>query len=142
METSLELATLASVASARLIDMVATDGWAAVRAAVSSLWRRSHPERAEEELGEARDRLLASQGGGDDQNLRALLVAVWQAKLALLLATEPDLADEVRQLISEELRGSSPVGQVVGSLNQEAHVTDGDAYLAGRDITVTRDGRQ
>ena len=142
METSLELAALASVASARLIDLVATDGWAAVRASVVSLWRRSHPERVEEELGEVRDRLLETQGGDDDPQLRALLVAEWQARLALLLATQPDLADEVRRLISEELRDSGPAGQAVGSLTQEAHVTDGDAYLAGRDQTITRNTPQ
>ena len=50
METSVELAGLASAAAARLIDLLATDGWAAVKSSVLSLWRSAHPERVEEEV--------------------------------------------------------------------------------------------
>ncbi|MFD4137136.1 hypothetical protein [Streptomyces goshikiensis] len=141
MEPSFDVTVLASAAAARLIDLLTTDGWTAARAAVASLWRRGHPELVEAELTEARAELLqaeASDGGGPE--IRTLLVAEWQARIARLLATHPDLIDEMRELVGELLRGTGTAeGQTVGVLHQEAHVTDGDAYLAGRDISITKD---
>ncbi|MFF4625099.1 hypothetical protein [Nonomuraea jabiensis] len=138
MDPSLDMGALASTAAERLIDLLATDGWAAAKAAVMSLWRRGHPERVEAELTEARGELLRAEESDGGLELRALLVTEWQARLARLLATHPDLIDEMRQLVGELLHDNGTAeGQTVGSLHQEAHVTHGNAYQAGRDISVT-----
>ncbi|MFE9093031.1 hypothetical protein [Streptomyces sp. NPDC007264] len=142
METSVELAGLASAAAARLIDLLATDGWAAVKSSVLSLWRSAHPERVEEELVDARGELLQARQTGDGQELQGLLVAEWQARIIRLMATRPDAVDELRALFGEELRApGTPEQQITGSMTLEAHVTGGDAFLAGRDMTVTRGGQ-
>ncbi|WP_069815551.1 hypothetical protein [Streptomyces sp. TP-A0874] len=141
MDPSLDVAALASTAAERLIELLTTDGWAAARAAVVSLWRRGHPERVEAELTEARGELLRAGESDGGPELRALLVSEWQARLARLLATHPDLVDETREMVGGlPHHGGSAAGQTVGSLHQEAHVTDGNAYLAGRDISVTKGG--
>lgn len=142
METSVELAGLASVAAARLIDLLATDGWAAVKSSVLSLWRSAHPERVEEELADARGELLQAQQTGDGQELQGLLVAEWQARIIRLMATRPDAVDELRALLGEEPRAAETrEQQITGSMKLEAHVSGGDAFLAGRDMTVTRGGQ-
>ncbi|MFF9817778.1 hypothetical protein [Streptomyces sp. NPDC014006] len=142
METSVELAGLASAAAARLIDLLATDGWAAVKSSVLSLWRSAHPERVEEELADVRGELLQAQQTGDGQELQGLLVAEWQARIIRLMATRPGAVDELRALVGEELRAAAtPEQQISGSMTLEAHVSGGDAFLAGRDMTVTRGGQ-
>ncbi|MEV0976421.1 hypothetical protein [Streptomyces sp. NPDC049915] len=142
METSVELAGLASAAAARLIDLLATDGWAAVKSSVMSLWRSAHPERVEEELADLRGELLQAQQTGDGQELQGLLVAEWQARIIRLMATRPGAVDELRALVGEELRAAgTPEQQISGSMTLEAHVSGGDAFLAGRDMTVTRGGQ-
>ncbi|MEU5097453.1 hypothetical protein [Streptomyces sp. NPDC020996] len=142
METSVELAGLAAAAAARLIDLLATDGWAAVKSSVLSLWRSAHPERVEEELDDARGELLQAQQTGDGQELQGLLVAEWQARIIRLMATRPDAVDELRALFGGEPRAAgTPEQQITGSMTLEAHVSGGDAFLAGRDMTVTRGGQ-
>jgi len=142
METSVELAGLASAAAARLIDLLTTDGWAAMKSSVLSLWRSAHPERVEEELADARCELLQAQRTGDGQELQGLLVAEWQARIVRLMATRPDAVDELRALLGGELRAAeTPEQQITGSMTLEAHVSGGDAFLAGRDMTVTRGGQ-
>jgi hypothetical protein len=142
METSVELAGLASAAAARLIDLLATDGWAAVKSSVLSLWRSAHPERVEEELADARGELLQARHAGDGQELQGLLVAEWQARIIRLIATRPDVVDELRALLGEELRAAqTPEQRITGSMTLEAHVSGGDAFLAGRDMTITRGGQ-
>ncbi|MFJ8547010.1 hypothetical protein ACIRFH_34575 [Streptomyces sp. NPDC093586] len=142
METSVELAGLASVAAARLIDLLATDGWAAVKSSVLSLWRSAHPERVEEELTDTRGELLQAQQTGEGEELQGLLVAEWQARIIRLMATRPGAVDELRALFGEEPRSAGTTGQqITGSMTLEAHVSGGDAFLAGRDMTVTRGGQ-
>ncbi|MFF9112075.1 hypothetical protein [Streptomyces sp. NPDC014805] len=142
METSVELAGLASAAAARLIDLLATDGWAAVKSSVLSLWRSAHPERVEEELTDARGELLQARQADDRQELQGLLVTEWQARLLRLMATRPDAVDELRALFGTEPRGAAATEQQIsGSMTLEAHVRGGDAFQAGRDMTVTRGGQ-
>jgi hypothetical protein len=65
--------------------------------------------------------------------LEKLLVTEWQARLARLLATQPEVVDELRQLIDAG-------GQrTVGSMTFNTRVTGGgDAYVAARDQTINR----
>ncbi|NEC41887.1 hypothetical protein [Streptomyces sp. SID8016] len=142
METSVELAGLASAAATRLVDLLATDGWAAVKSSVLSLWRTAHPDRVEQELDEARAELIRAERTGDETELHGLLAAEWQARMIRLMTTRPDTADELRALLAGDLRpAGAPEQQVTGSLTLEAHVRGGDAFLAGRDMNVTRGGR-
>ncbi|MFD0021209.1 hypothetical protein [Streptomyces sp. NPDC058382] len=142
METSVELAGLASAAAARLIDLLATDGWGAVKSSVLALWRSAHPERVEDELADARDELLQAQQTGGGEELQGLLVAEWQARIIRLMAVRPDAVDELRALFGEEPRtAGGPEQQITGSMTLEAHVSGGDAFLAGRDMNVTRGGQ-
>lgn len=142
MDIGAELTTLAASGATQVVGAIATDTWPAVKAAVLALWRRTHPERVEAELEEAREELLAARESGRADELQALLVNEWQARLARLLTTHPELVDELRALVASllaaaarERTGTPPAGSVTVT----AHVTDGgDAYLAGRDLTVHR----
>lgn len=141
MGTSVELAELASTAAARLIDLLAADGWDAAKASVLSLWRTAHPERVEEELDDARAELIRAEQAGDAE-LAGLLAAEWQARIIRLLATRPDTVDELRALVAGDLRTPRASEQrITGSLTLEAHVSGGDAFLAGRDMNVSRGGQ-
>lgn len=132
---------LASAAAKRLIDLLATDGWAAIKASVLSLWRNSHPERVEAELAEARGELMQATQAGDSAELQGLLVAEWRARLARLIAARPDVADELRALLLEVSRDAGSTRQQTASMTLEAQVSGGgDAYLAGRDMTITNGG--
>ncbi|MGW6589585.1 hypothetical protein [Streptomyces globisporus] len=142
METSVELAGLATAAAARLIDLLATDGWDAIKASVLSLWRTAHPERVEEELDDARAELIQAEQAGGDAELPGLLAAEWRARIIRLLATRPDTVDELRALLAGDLRTvAAPEQRITGSLTLEAHVSGGDAFQAGRDMHVTRGGQ-
>ncbi|WUW24256.1 hypothetical protein OG521_27220 [Streptomyces sp. NBC_01463] len=142
METSVELAGLASAAAARLIDLLATDGWGAVRSSVLALWRSAHPERVEDELDETRDELMRARQSGGAEDLQALLVAEWQARLIRLMAARPDAVGELRALFGGEPHPRrTPDKRIEGPMTLETHVSGGDAYVAGRDMTITRDGQ-
>ncbi|MFI8768190.1 hypothetical protein ACIGN6_25215 [Streptomyces sp. NPDC053792] len=142
METSVELAGLASAAAVRLIDLLATDGWGAFKSSVLALWRSAHPERVEEELADARGELLQARQRGDGEELQGLLVAEWQARIIRLMAARPDAVDELRALFGGEMRtAGTPEQQITGAMTLTAHVSGGDAFLAGRDMNVTRDGQ-
>ncbi|MER6362408.1 hypothetical protein [Kitasatospora sp. NPDC001527] len=136
MDLSSELTTLATTGATQLVGAIATDTWPAVKSGVLALWRRARPERVAEDLEEAREQLLAAEeSGADAAGLRVLLVEEWQARLARLLVTHPELADELRALV-DGLRASGGE-RPSGPVTMTAHVTGGgSAYLAGRDLTV------
>ncbi|MEC3982771.1 hypothetical protein [Amycolatopsis sp. H20-H5] len=143
MDTTSDMAWgLASAAAKRLIDLLATDGWAAIKASVLSLWRHSHPERVEAELSEARGELVQATQAGDSVELQGLLVAEWGARLARLIAARPDVADELRALLLDASRDAGSTGQqTTASMTLAAQVSGGgDAYLTGRDMTITTGG--
>ncbi|MFJ2194164.1 hypothetical protein ACIOJE_40575 [Kitasatospora sp. NPDC087861] len=144
MDLGSELTTLASNGASQLINVIASDGWAAVKSVVLGMWRRSHPERAEADLAQARTDLLTAQEEGTAEQLRQVLVVEWQARLSRLLLAHPDLADELRALLEGALAGPEANGTMpaAGSITITSHVTGGgDAYVAGRDLTVNREPR-
>ncbi|MYR38073.1 hypothetical protein GTX14_18445 [Streptomyces sp. SID4944] len=142
MEASVELAGLASAAAVRLVDLLATDGWAAVKSSVLSLWRTAHPERVEEELDEVRAELLQAEQTGGVPELHGVLAAEWQARIIRLMATRPETVGELRTLLAGELRTAGDHDQqITSAMTLEAHVSGGDAFQAGRDMNVTRGGQ-
>ena len=118
------------------------DSWEAVKSSVVSLWRHSHPERIDTDLTEARSDLLQARKSGNGQELQGLLLAEWQARLTRLLASQPDLVDELRVLIQDQQRGAASAGhQPPISIALDAHVSGGgNVYQAGHNITVTKEG--
>ncbi|MEU6663653.1 hypothetical protein [Streptomyces sp. NPDC046821] len=126
------MAALASTAGTTLVTALTTEAWQRVREAVSSLWRRAEPGRAEAisaELEATRADLLAAQAGGDVES-RTELGAEWQGRIRRFLATHPEEAEALRELIGE-LQPLAPADQ---SVTQHA-TASGQArvYQAGRD---------
>ncbi|GHF38924.1 hypothetical protein GCM10018790_15900 [Kitasatospora xanthocidica] len=140
MDLNAELTTLAASGATQVVSAIATDAWPAVKAAVLALWRRSHPERVEADLEQAREDLLSAQESGRPEELQVLLVNEWQARLSRLLVAYPELADELRSLVAGLVAERGPDGaRTTGPVTMTAHVTGGgDAYQAGRDLTVHR----
>jgi len=98
-----ELTGLASAAATTVVKLLATTGWEQAKTAVAGLWRRAHPERAETvqaELADSRTDVLAARQAGDEQAELAL-VGEWSGRLRRLVATDPALAAELRQLLAQ-----------------------------------------
>jgi hypothetical protein len=98
-----ELTALASTAATTVVQLLATAAWEQAASAVGRLWRRVHPERAETvqaELEESRTEVLAARQAGDEQVEQAL-VGEWQGRLRRLVAADPQLEDELRQVVAE-----------------------------------------
>lgn len=136
-----ELARLASAAATKLVEALTTTAWEQARKAVGSLWRRVHPDRAdtvESEITEAREELAAARDTGDDQP-GLDLVAAWRSRLRNLLAANPSLADEVRELTKQLQPAPSESGGVsIGRVEMYADVSDqGKAYQALGDQHIT-----
>jgi hypothetical protein len=140
MDVSSELTDLASNAAGQMIKVLATDGWTAVKSAFVSLWWRLHPDRVDAELTQARNELVAAKQHGDATDLENLLVDEWRIKLTRLLLAHPEVVDDLRRLVDNELSKSGSSGQQkIGAMTVEMRVTGGgDAYLAGRDMTINR----
>jgi hypothetical protein len=137
-----EIAVLAATAGATVAQLLATDGWAAAKAAVGALWRRAHPDDASivaAELESDHDRAVAARDGGDDVTAQAL-VAAWQLRFRELLAGDPEIASLLRRMLDEELTPqliaveSAPV--VTVHMQATSHGS-GRVYQAARDQHIT-----
>jgi hypothetical protein len=131
-----ELTALAVAVGSKVVALLATDAWEATKAAVGSVWRRVHPERAEvveAELVEARAEVVAARTAGDEQGEQAL-AGEWQGRLRRLFAADPDAADELRRML-DELAGQLPeadrvqVGKIEMSATASGH---GRTYQVGQ----------
>jgi hypothetical protein len=136
-----ELATLTSTAATTMVNLLATDGREGAKTAVGVLRRRVHADKAatvETDIVEARGDVLAVRQAGDVQAEQAL-VGEWQARLWQLMAVEPGLAEELRQLV-EELSAllpdavQAPAPRIEMNANVSGH---GQAYQAARDLHIT-----
>ncbi|OEV29770.1 hypothetical protein AN219_14720 [Streptomyces nanshensis] len=134
-----EITALASTAGTTVVTLMATDAWERTRDAVTSLWRRVHPERTEMVSGEleaTREQLLAAEPDGDPDT-RLELQAEWQGRIRRLLVARPEVAEELRALL-REMGASDAAGPVVTQ-----HATaSGNArvYQAGRDQRIEERG--
>ncbi|MFF6775649.1 hypothetical protein ACFY8W_19060 [Streptomyces sp. NPDC012637] len=102
-----ELVALASTAGTAVVTALTTDLWQRAQASVGSLWRRAHPERAdtvEAELTETRTLLLAAPEG----DAAEVSADEWRLRFRRLLATRPDLAEELRRVVAEDLAPALP----------------------------------
>lgn len=135
-----ELTALAATAATTVVQALTTTAWEQARNAVGGLWRRAHPDRAETveaDLVEARREALAAREAGDDQAEQDL-VGEWQSRLRRLLATDPQLAGELRELV-EQLRPALPDGGTrLGQVEMHARASEqGRVYQAGRDQHIS-----
>lgn len=131
-----EITSLAQGAGAALVTSLATDTWQAAREGIVRLWRRLQPRRADvvaAELEAGRTEVLAAVAA-DDQEVLSELRAEWQGRFRRLLATRPDAAAELRDLLDEiapEARGTAPTVTQHATASGRARI-----YQAGRDQQI------
>lgn len=135
-----ELVTLTSTAATTLVRLMATDGWDQVKAAVVSMWRRAHPERAETveaDLAAARLEVLTSSEA-DDEQAELDLISEWRSRLQRLVIGDPELQQELRRLIEEFRPAAAEVEATrIGSVKMQAKATGhGRVYQAGGDQKI------
>ncbi|MGH3828216.1 MAG: hypothetical protein ACRDQX_13765 [Pseudonocardiaceae bacterium] len=134
------LMALTSTATTTAVKLLTT-AWERATSAVSGLWRRVHPERVETvqaELEDSRAEVLAAREVGDEQVEQAL-VGEWCNRLRRLVATDPQLIDDLRQVVTElrsALAGAdAPQGATIA---MQATTSDTSRVnQAGRDLYVT-----
>lgn len=132
-----EVAALAGTAGTTVVTLMASDAWQRTREGVVALWRRVHPDRAasiDAELEATRADVLAARAAGDAQSQEELS-SEWQGRLRRLLAAEPAIVDDLRNLLDE----ISPAGADAGSqIRMRATASGhGRVYQAGRDQHIT-----
>ncbi|MGW7515020.1 hypothetical protein ACWGJ2_05445 [Streptomyces sp. NPDC054796] len=138
-----EIAALAGTAGTTLVTLLTTEAWENARERFVALWRRARPDRADAiagELEESRADLITAREAGDEE-AEAELGAEWQGRVRRLLATRPEVADELRRLLSE--LSPEPEPQAGPVVTQHATASGGArVYQAGRDqhIGTHRDG--
>ncbi|GAA0387622.1 hypothetical protein GCM10009530_43350 [Microbispora corallina] len=128
-------------AGTAVVSAMATSAWETARDGVVALWRRAHPDKAEQagaELEVVRAEVVQARRDGDADTEQAL-AGEWQSKLQRLVRTEPALADEVRRLLEEYLMPALAADEQtrVRSIIQTANATGrhNTIYQAGGNIT-------
>ncbi|MFK0215125.1 hypothetical protein [Streptomyces sp. NPDC090298] len=133
-----QLVELARTAGLAVVTLMATDAWERTRDGVVALWRRASPSRAEgveAELEATRDDLLAAREGGDDLTEQELREE-WTGRLRRLLREQPEIADELRRILTEADPGFETAG--AGTVHMRAEASgSGRVYQAGRDQHIT-----
>jgi hypothetical protein len=92
-------------AGTALVGAMATSTWQQVCEAVTGLWRRVHPQQADDigtELEELREHILWARRDGDIDTEKAFEGA-WQVKLQQLLQADPTLAAELQRVLNQVL---------------------------------------
>lgn len=121
---------------------MATDAWQQARDAVTALWRRDHPDRAEAMEGEltaARTLLLRD----DSAAAAATLTQLWQFRLQELLLSDERrteaLTRELHRVAQELARDIAQTAQPgIGSVSMNARATDGGrVYQSAGDMRIT-----
>ena len=88
-----------------LVGAIATDTWPRVREAVTGLWRRVHPQKADDvgiELDQLREQVLVARRA-DDIDAERAFEGAWQVRLQRLLRADPAVADEMRRMLDQVL---------------------------------------
>jgi hypothetical protein len=135
----IELTEVATAAATTIVKLLATSGWEQAKNAVTELWRRRHPERAdtvEAELVDGHAELVAAQ---DKEVAEADLVAEWNPRLRRLAGTYPSGVAELRGLLEvltpllTRMRDDEP-----GSVTMQAtSFGSSRIHQAGRDMHIS-----
>jgi len=133
-----EITGLAGTAGSTLVTLMATEAWQRARDGVVALWRRAHPDRADaigDELDATRAEVRsAREDEGEDGQTEAELRAEWQGRLRRLLASRPDVADELRRLLAELDDGGTDTAPGGAQVRMEAHASgQSRIYQSGGD---------
>lgn len=136
-----ELTALMSTAASTVVQLLATAAWEQARSAIGGLWRRVHPERAQTvqaELEETRTELLAARQRGDEQ-VEQDLVGEWQGRLRRLVAADPPLVDELRQVVAQLRSALAEADSSRGATITMQATAFGQSRVnqAGRDLHVS-----
>ncbi|WP_138907392.1 hypothetical protein [Streptomyces chryseus] len=129
-------------AGTALVGAMATDAWQQTRAKVVEWWRAVSPDQAESiglELAEAGTQVVAARRV-DDATAEREVVSDWQARLQLLLRANPEVANDLRRLLDEDLTPTLPEKEQshLASIVMRASASGrGRVYQAGRDQTIT-----
>ncbi len=97
--------TLAAAVGTALVSAMATDAWRSVRSSTGGLFRRGQVSGAQDvdtALERTREQVVVARRD-DDRELEERLVGEWRMMFASLLASRPELADEVRLLLEERI---------------------------------------
>jgi len=98
-----DLNTLADTAATTVVKLLATTAWEQAKNAVTELWHRKHPERAETveaELGDARAELVEARQA-DGEQVEQDLIVEWRTRLRRLAAQDPGAVDDLRYLVAQ-----------------------------------------
>jgi hypothetical protein len=95
------LLALATSGANALISLMTTDLWERAKSGVSGLFARgaATSEFIENELEESRAELEASAARGDLEDTTSEIQQMWKGKFRRLLAADPDLAADVREIV-------------------------------------------
>ncbi|MFC8143075.1 hypothetical protein ACFUKV_15205 [Streptomyces paradoxus] len=134
-----EIAELARTAGTTMVTLMAGQAWESAREGLVSLWQRFQPDRAQAVGGELEatreDLLLAQQTG--DADTESELTAEWQARVRRLLLARPEVAEELRRILTE-LSPPPSEAQSAVEVRLRAEVSgSGRVYQAGRDQHIT-----
>ncbi|MFI8364923.1 hypothetical protein ACIGD1_32825 [Streptomyces sp. NPDC085612] len=134
-----ELVALTSSAATTVVGLLATDAWKQTKLAVARLWGLSRPEQAETveaELVATRAELLAFRRDGDEAGEEDL-TAAWRARLRRLLAADPALERDLRELLAE-LAPPTAAPRPAGRIDMRATASDeARIYMSGGDMHIT-----
>ncbi|TDC26255.1 hypothetical protein E1265_04845 [Streptomyces sp. 8K308] len=133
-----EIAALAGSAGTTIVTLAATDAWERARDGLVALWRRVRPEGADavgDELATTRDELANTPP--EDTETEGELVAQWRGRVRRLLATHPEVADELRDLLTELTEEQDGPPAAGPTITQHA-TASGHArvYQAGGDMRI------
>ncbi|MEU3690349.1 hypothetical protein [Streptomyces narbonensis] len=136
--------TVAGLAGTALVGAMATDAWQQTRDGVVALWRRVHPERAQDVADDlTRLRTLVADDRGSRAAVDTAITQLWQLRLHDLLLADPALTTELTAQLEGLVRAiptpaASPDVQAVGTQHLEGHASDsGRVYQAARDMTIS-----
>ncbi len=130
-----ELVALASTAGSAVVTALSTDLWQRAQASVGALWRRAYPERAdtvEAELTETRTLLLATS----EDDVAQDSAQEWRLRFRRLLATRPDLAEELRRVLNEDLAPALPEHQGTSTVFNATASGHGRIYQSAGNQTI------
>ncbi|GGP78388.1 hypothetical protein GCM10010278_66000 [Streptomyces melanogenes] len=122
-------------AGSALVAAMATDAWQQARDGVVALWRRVHPERADQvggELETLRTQVLQARQNQDPDTEQAL-EGMWRLQLQALLQRDPQASDELFRLLRDRLTPALNPGERerVGAIIQNSTVYGGTNFNIG-----------
>lgn len=131
---------IVTAAGTALAAAATTEGWELIKTAMVSWWRRFRPDEAEQvgtDLEQLRSEVVEAQANHDVVT-REALVSEWRLRLNRLVASNPEVRDELERLLEDELTPAlnEHDRQQVRSLVQNTHVVGSNnvTIVAGRDV--------